>query len=126
VTAADDALAYLRREHRRLRPLVVVYCANTDENHRVIRIFRTRWGPYLWPTAVRWGKSRDGGKSVVYQDGLIDVSDGSVFPYEMELLAGCRCGVQTIGRAPVWDALLASMGDGKRRVLRAAPKSFNG
>jgi hypothetical protein len=120
VTAADDALDYIRREHRRLRPLVVVYCANTDENHRVIRVFRTRWGPFLWATVVRWGKSREGGRSVVYQDGLVDMSEGSPFSHEMKLLAGCRCGVQAIDRAPVWDALVASMVDGKRRVLRAS------
>lgn len=121
---ADDALAYLRREHRRLRPLVVVYCANTDANHRVIRVFRTRWGPFLWATPVRWGKSTEGGKSVVYNDGLIDVSEQSVFPYEPKLLAGCRCGVQSVTRAEVWDALTAALRDDKRRVLRAVQTSF--
>lgn len=111
----DAALAYLRREHGRLRPLVVVYC-RTSRSHPVIRVFRTRWGPYLWATPVRWSKNRQDGKSIVYNDGLMDLGH----PQGMQLIAGCRCGVQAIERVPVWEATAEAMRDGKRRVLRAS------
>jgi hypothetical protein len=113
----DAALAYLRREHRRLTPLVVVYCADTVHNHAVIRVFRTRWGPYLWARPVRSTRSHP--EPFVYNDGLMNLA----MPDGLALIAGCRCGVSEIERRPVWAATIASTADGRRRGLRAARRA---
>ena len=107
---ADSALAYVRRHHDRLRPLVVVYCP-AGRSHRVARVFRTRWGPFLWGTPI----IADNRPAAV--DGIMDMSN----PWGKPLLAGCPCGVQQFERAPLWQAAAAAMADGRRRVLRAAP-----
>ena len=110
VSDADNALTYVRRQHDRLRPLVVVYCP-AGRSHRVARVFRTRWGPFLWCAPIIVGNRP------AVQDGLMDLS----YPRGLPLLAGCPCGVQQFERGPLWQAARDAMADGRRRVLRARP-----
>ncbi len=107
---ADGALAYVRREHGRLRPLVAVYCP-AGRSHRVARVFRTRWGPFLWCAPIITGNRP------AVLDGLMDLSN----PWGQTLIAGCSCGIQQFEREPLWQATRDAMADGRRRVLRARP-----